>query len=139
MANQNERGEVPVYKYNFAYAAKHGEKEKWKASYQANVKCKQAIEKAINDNYESSTLHTDIVLAEISEHFCRERITYVLANTIKLKLHDERISSENKAWANTVPVALNTKSECYQYDFALEKTHPLLIDAFATQFRVSQI
>ena len=38
------------------------------------------------------------------QQFDPGRIFYVLANTVRQKDHDGRISRDNKAWAQTVPV-----------------------------------
>ena len=43
---------IPVYKYPAAYARENDELEQYRASYKANVACKDAIETAIRDNYQ---------------------------------------------------------------------------------------
>ena len=42
---------LPVYPYPADYARQNGELEQYRASYKANVACKEAIEAAINGNY----------------------------------------------------------------------------------------
>jgi hypothetical protein len=41
---------IPVYKYPVVYARENDELEQYRASYKANVACKNAIETAIRDN-----------------------------------------------------------------------------------------
>ena len=46
---------------------------------------KEAIEKAINDNYGNNRLNSQAVMEMLSAEFSIERIQYVLANTVQYK------------------------------------------------------
>ena len=101
------RQEVPrsypmLYPQSGEYAAEHGETEAFRASRQANVACKEAIEAASHAGFDGKHLKAapKAVLAE----FGQERVTYVLAATIQRKDWDARFSRENKAWAAAVPM-----------------------------------
>ena len=61
---------------------------------------------------------------------------YVLANTVQQKDWDGRISSDNKAWAKSIPIfenpdAWGTDRNC----FFVVNSHPGLTDLFVTRAR----
>ena len=45
------KDKTPLYHYPASYAQEHGEFEQYQASFQSNIACRKAIEKAINDHY----------------------------------------------------------------------------------------
>ena len=94
---------IPLYQQSGGYAREHGELDAFRASRQANVACKEAIEAAIQAGYDGMYLHADVkgVLAE----FGPERVGYVLAAALQEKAWDERFSSSNLSWAAAVPMA----------------------------------
>lgn len=55
-----------------------GELDVYRASFRANVSCKDAIEAAIRDNYHDNRLDTTAV-GQVAEQFGQERMLYVLA------------------------------------------------------------
>lgn len=126
---------LPIYKYPGAYAHEHGELEQYRASRNANIACKKAIETAIRDHYRDNRLSLEAV-HQVAEQFGFDRTMYVLANTVRQKGHDGRISRDNKAWAATIPVFENMDS--FGHDRNLEfvvNSHPGLTDLFATLAR----
>ena len=128
---------MPVYRHDAAYAREHDELPLYRESYQANIACKEAIEKAINDNYGNNRLNSQAVMEMLSAEFSIERIQYVLANTVQYKDWDGRISRANREWAQTVPVIPNPDSwggdrNCY---FVVDQAHTGLVDLFVTHFR----
>ena len=54
---------------------------------------------------------------------------FVLANTIRIKNYDGRISSENKAWAQTIPICEA------QRNIIVDRCNPGLLDLFTNQVR----
>ena len=126
---------LPVYKYPDGYAHEHGELEQYRASRSANIACKKAIETAISEHYRDNRLGLEAV-HQVVEQFGFDRTMYVLANTVRQKDHDGRISRDNKAWAATVPVFENVDS--FGHDRNLEfvvSSHPGLTDLFVTLAR----
>ena len=122
--------ELPVYPYPADHAREQGELDAYRASFRANVSCKDAIEAAIRDNYRDNRLDTAAV-GQVAEQFGHERILYVLAITIRQKDWDGRFSADNKQWAKTVPVAENpdawgTDRNCY----LAVNSHSGLVDLF---------
>lgn len=127
--------DTPVYRSPSSYAHEHGELELYRASQKANLACKEAIEAAISENYRDNRLNTDAVKLVMAQ-FGQERVMYVLANTVQQKDWDGRISSDNKAWAKTVPVfenpdAWGTDRNCY----FVVNSHSGLTDLFVTRAR----
>lgn len=100
----------PIYRQSGEYAREHGELDAFRASRQANVACKEAIEAAIRAGFDGVHLKTDPrdVLAE----FGPERVTYVLAATIQSKDWDERFSRSNKTWAAAIPMFEREDHRC---------------------------
>lgn len=126
----------PVYKYPAAYARENDELEQYRASYKANVACKEAIETAIRDNYSDNRLGKDAV-KQVVERFGFERTFYVLSATVREKDWDGRISRDNKEWAKTIPVFED--ADAWGHDrnryFVVDAVHPGLTDIFLNQAR----
>ena len=57
---------TPVYRHDAAYAREHDELPLYRESYQANIACKEAIEKAIADNYGNNRLNSQAVMETLS-------------------------------------------------------------------------
>lgn len=130
------RDTTPIYYHSASYAREHGELDQFRASYRANIFCKEVIEQAVADHYRNNRLDQTCV-RQVLQQFNHERIFYVLANTIRQKETDGRISQDNKAWAKIIPVCEDRDSfgmdrNCY---FVIDHTHPGLIDLFLTQIR----
>lgn len=88
----------PFYPHSFNEAKRNGDTEIYKQSHEANIECKNAIEKAISQNYDEMRLKKDVV-KEVIEQYGFDRIKYVLSYTFQNKDWDGRISRANKAWA----------------------------------------
>ena len=130
--------ELPVYPYPADHARENGELDAYRASFRANVSCKEAIEAAIRDNYHDNRLDTAAV-GQVAEQFGQERMLYVLAATVRHFDYDGRISRDNKRWANTIPVYENKDGmggdRTAQFVVC---SHPGLTDLFLTQARREQ-
>lgn len=130
--------ELPVYPYPADHARENGELDVYRASFRANVSCKDAIEAAIRDNYHDNRLDTAAV-GQVAEQFGQERMLYVLAATVRHFDYDGRISRDNKRWANTIPVYEN--KDGMDSDRSVQFvvcSHPGLTDLFLTQARHEQ-
>lgn len=75
--------EMPVYTQSGTYAHEHGELEQYRASNEANMACKQAVEDAIRDHYSGYSLDGKAAVAEVVNAFGIERTMYILANTVQ--------------------------------------------------------
>ena len=127
---------IPVYKYPAAYARENNELEQYRASYKANVACKNAIETAIRDNYRDNCLGKEAV-KQVADQFGYERMFFVLANTVQRKDFDGRISHNNKDWAKTIHVFedKNYFGEDRRSSFEVDAVNPGLTDIFINQAR----
>ena len=127
---------IPVYKYPAAYARENNELEEYRASYKANVACKNAIETAIRDNYRDNCLGKEAV-KQVANQFGYERMFFVLANTVQRKDFDGRISHNNKDWAKTIQVFedKNYFGEDRRSSFEVDAVNPGLTDIFINQAR----
>ena len=130
--------ELPVYPYPADHARENGELDVYRASFRANVSCKDAIEAAIRDNYHDNRLDTAAV-GQVAEQFGQERMLYVLAATVRHFDYDGRISRDNKRWANTIPAYQNRdgmdSDRSVQFVVC---SHPGLTDLFLTGARREQ-
>ncbi len=130
--------DLPVYPYPADHAREQGELDVYRASFRANVSCKDAIEAAIRDNYHDNRLDTAAV-GQVAEQFGQERMLYVLAATVRHFDYDGRISRDNKRWANTIPVYEN--KDGVDSDRSVQFvvcSHPGLTDLFLTGARREQ-
>ena len=130
--------ELPAYPYPADHARENGELDAYRASFRANVSCKDAIEAAIRDNYRDNRLDTAAV-GQVAEQFGQERMLYVLAATVRHFDYDGRISRDNKRWANTIPAYQN--GDGMDGDRSVQfvvSSHPGLTDLFLTQARREQ-
>lgn len=97
----------------------------------ANIACKEAIEKAVYENYNGWSLDAKTALAQVAAQFTPERIEHVLAATVQQKEFDGRISGENKAWAKDISVP----DEPNRCRYVVDRCHPGLTDMFVRKFR----
>ena len=123
--------DTAVYLHTAAYAREHNELPQYRESLQANIACKDAIEKAVSENYHGWSADTKTAAAQVMVQFPVERIRYVLAATVQQKDWDGRISDDNKAWAKGIPVA-DEQNRC---QFVVDQCHPGLTDLFVKRFR----
>lgn len=128
--------QTPLYTYPGRYASEHRELEQYRISYRANIACKEAIEQSITAHYGNNRLDPACV-EPVVQQFGYERVFYVLANTVRQKDFDGRISRDNKAWAKTIPVCEDPDgfgSDRNVY-FVVDRPHTGLTDLFLTQVR----
>ena len=127
---------TPIYFHSAAYAHEHGELDQYHASHRANIAYKEAIEQAIADNYRDNRLGPACV-KQVLQQFDPDRVFYVLANTVRQKDHDGRISRGSKAWVQTIPVCED--KEGFGHDrnvyFIVDRCNPGLTDLFLAQAR----
>lgn len=131
--------DLPVYPYPADHARENGELDVYRASFRANVSCKEAIEAAIREHYRDNRLDAGAAVGQVAEQFGQERMLYVLAATVRHFDYDGRISRDNKRWANTIPVYENKDGmggdRTAQFVVC---SHPGLTDLFLTGARREQ-
>ncbi|HBA49819.1 MAG TPA: helicase SNF2, partial [Lachnospiraceae bacterium] len=93
------------------------------------VSCKDAIDRAIAENFDGHRLPKGTAEGVIREYGI-ERVSYVLANTVMHRRQEERISPENKEWAKSIePYAM------YESRDIVASSHPAVLNGFINQAR----
>ena len=71
-------------------------------------------------------------VSQVVEQFGYDRTLYVLANTVRHKEHDGRISRDNKTWARTIPVFEDPDAwgKDRNVEFVVDGHNPGLVDLF---------
>lgn len=130
---------LPVYIFSATFAKGNDELDEYRASFRANVDCKNAIEEAIANHYTDNRLDGTCV-KEVVDRFGAERVSFVLANTVQHKDWDGRISADNKEWAKAEPVPndYNAWGEKKTREYCCNQAHPGLINLFINRFRKEQ-
>ncbi len=123
---------ILVYNDTFQYAKEHGETSLYHAFHEANIACKEAIEAAIRENHDGFRFNSQKAVPPVLRQFGYERVFYVLANSVREKEWDGRISTGNKTWARTIPVP---KDECWNTAFLVDKVNPGLLNLFVNEAR----
>ena len=132
---QEELRTAPLYPHSAAYASEHGEMAQYQLSYQANSACKEAIEQAISAHYAENRLDTESAVKAVLEKFGTERVQFILANTIRHKNSDGRISQDNKAWAKTISMPEDSGASRHCAYLVVDRVNPGLTDLFTRQTR----
>ena len=122
---QAELRKAAIYPHSAAYAKEHGELEQYRASNNANLQCKEAIEAAVREHFDGMYLSHDAAKGVI-ETYGMDRVMLVLANTVQLQDWDGRYSPRNKEWAKTIPIYNSDTVRC---GYALN-SHPAVLNGF---------
>lgn len=121
--------QIPLYPHTAAYAREHGELEQYRASLQANIACKNAIEAAIRQHFDG--MHLDkTAVTEVIAAYGKERTCYVAANTLRQKSWGGRFSPSNKAWAAQFEIAATIHPAYDSRDAFMVNSHPAVLDGF---------
>ena len=123
----------PLYRWSFAEAVRLNETDQWRASWHENVACRDYIDQSITRNYDGHRLGGDVAGDAIAE-FGYDRVNWLLANTIRLKVHDGRFSAENKEWAKGF---FFEADDIHRHDWVIDQSHPGLVDM--DQLRAEQV
>ncbi len=127
---------VPVYHQSGSYARMTGDLDVYRASAQANQACKEAIEQIIRENFDGMRLPRGLA-ERIIDQFGPDRVSWMLANTIRQKMHDGRFGLDNKNWALNVPVQPNMAMGHDQNVYLTIETHPAVLDGFIRHARAA--
>ena len=125
---------TPLYPHTAAYAIEHGELEQYRASLQANIACKNAIEAAIRQHFDGMHLN-EVAVTEVMSAYGKERICYVIANTLQQKSWDARFSSANKAWAEQFEIVAAVRPDYDSRGAFVVDSHPAVLDGFTGLLR----
>lgn len=118
-----------LYPYSEEEAKRRHKLPLWLRSHNANVDCKKAIDKAIQDHFDGMHLN-DGCIHEVIAEFGYKRTAWVLSNTLQQKSWDGRFSSSNLMWAKQTYIP----PDPHNTDFVAE-SHPAVLDGFVTMYR----
>lgn len=113
----------------------HGETEAYRQSKKENISCRDAIEEVIRNRFDGMHLASDAAKV-VLEEYGDERMSYVLANTVRHFSWDNRFSVENRKWAESIPVFEDKDpwGEERNADFVVN-SHPAVLDGFINLLR----
>lgn len=120
-----------LYRHSRTDAVEMEELEDWRKSYRVNCECKEAIEKAINENFDGYYLNNKAVKT-VFDLYGYDRTMWVLAATIRCKDYDGHFSPANKEWAEGIVPSDIPVDEMYKYAVG---SHPAVLDGFTTTVR----
>ena len=128
-----EKGEqkeyLPVYQQTLQYAMEHGAADDYLDSRKLNIDCKKAIEETINEHFDGMRLSLEDS-GGVLEQFGAERVSYVLANTLRHLSEDGRFSRDNRVWADGIEVGENIhRGRDMNLDY-LVNSHPAVLDGY---------
>lgn len=119
-----------LYPYSADEAHRQNEVSLWRASYHANMACKQAIEESIREYFDGIHLGNGC-LENVLKGFGYKRTAWVLANTIQQKEWDGRFSSANRKWSKQTYIPPDPQ---HNSDFVVG-SHSAVLDGFVTLYR----
>jgi hypothetical protein len=118
------RGDSPV----FYGSPKENLYAFWK-SHERNLECADALKNAFRRHFDGNSINTEAVIEDIKE-FSSERISVVLANTMRTREEDGRFSPANRKWQESVTLPESS----YMYYTAVD-SHSTLVDHLVTTLR----
>ena len=120
---------LPVYQQTLQYAMEHGAADDYLDSRKLNIDCKKAIEETIREHFDGMRLSLEDS-GGVLEQFGAERVSYVLANTLRHLSEDGRFSRDNRAWADGIEVTENIHRGMDMNLDYLVNSHPAVLDGY---------
>ena len=115
--------------YKEEQARKALEQAQAKMERETKVSCKDAIEREIAEKFDGYRLPKETA-EEVIKEYGIDRVSYVLANTVRHKNEDGRFSPDNKEWAKEIePYAM------WENRDLVVDSHPAVLNGFINQTR----
>ena len=124
----------PLYRQSITYAIGNEEKEAYRESWELNQECKKAIEDSIRQSFDGMHLDKDAVKSVLKEYGA-ERLSFILANTLKQEEWDARFSRDNVKWATDFFESKNMRYDVTGNISLSVSSHPAVLDGFIDMFR----
>lgn len=124
-----QKGYLPVYQQTLQYAMEHGAADDYLDSRKLNIDCKKAIEDTIKEHFDGMRLSLEDS-GGVLEQFGTERVSYVLANTLRHLSEDGRFSRDNRVWADGIEVTENIHRGMDMNLDYLVNSHPAVLDGY---------
>ena len=102
----------------------------WRDSHKENIRCRDAIDKMVSEQYSGNIL-PDEIIKTVCQEFGIDRVGWVLANTVNENDYDGRYGEANKQWARTAFYLPNEERNC-EYEL---QSHPVLVDGLTGYYR----
>ena len=118
-----------VYMNSLDHARREDEVQLWRNSFKENVRCKNAVEKALSEGFDGMHLR-DGIAGDLAEEFGTDRLSWVLANTVTEHFEDGRFRPENKEWAKNIYIP----KDSHNVEFAVS-SHPEIVNGLITDYR----
>lgn len=117
-----------VYMQPPAYARENGELDRYRESLKLNKECAKAIDNAIKDcivpDGHGYRLTPESV-SKVMDVYGEQRVSIVLANTVRLQEWDGRYSNETKTWARAADLPKVNDNRDY-----FSAAHPAVLDGY---------
>lgn len=126
---REQKGYLPVYQQTLQYAMEHGVADDYLDSRKLNIDCKKAIEETIREHFDGMRLSLEDS-GGVLEQFGMERVSYVLANTLRHLSEDGRFSRDNRVWADGIEVMENIHRGMDMNLDYLVNSHPAVLDGY---------
>lgn len=120
---------LPLYYDSLDTARREDDVMLWRNSFKENIRCKNAIEKALAENFDGMHLK-DGIIPPLAEEYGTDRLTWVLANTVKEHVDDGRFRPANKEWADGIYIPKDRRN----YEFSVG-SHPEIVNGLITDYR----
>ena len=120
---------LPLYYDSLDTARRQDDVMLWRNSLKENIRCKNAIEKALAENFDGMYLK-DGIISPLAVEYGTDRLTWVLANTVKEHMEDGRFRPANKEWADGIYVPKDRRN----YEFSVS-SHPEIVNGLITDYR----
>lgn len=120
---------LPLYYDSLDTARRQDDVMLWRNSFKENIRCKNAIEKALAENFDGMHLK-DGIIPPLAEEYGTDRLTWVLANTVKEHMDDGRFRPANKEWADGIYIPKDRRN----YEFSVG-SHPEIVNGLITDYR----
>ena len=133
-AKEEAKTYPPLYRQPITYAVEHGEKDAYRKSWELNQDCKKAVEEAVSRNFDGMHLDKNAV-KPVLEEYGAERLSFILANTLKQEEWDARFSRDNVAWATDFFNSENMDYGAEGNVYLSLSSHPAVLDGFIDMFR----
>lgn len=133
-AKEETKTYPPLYRQPITYAVEHGEKDTYRKSWELNQDCKKAVEESVSRNFDGMHLDKDAVKPVLKEYGA-ERLSFILANTLKQEEWDARFSRDNVAWTTEF---FNSEDMDYGAEgnvYLSLNSHPAVLNGFIDLFR----
>lgn len=121
-----------VYRGTLEQAVEEGKADAYLDSRRLNIDCKNAIEKAISENYDGISLNPNTANAvlNIVDIYGEQRVSFVLANTLHQLSKDGRFSERNKQWGKTIEIPENIRQGVDLNRDYIINSHPAVLNVF---------